>query len=229
MNSKNRTLVNRRRFIQTSLGLTIGSTLLGRNTLEVNKVGFFVKKLFRGATAVGKAIIITEVVLGVLRAFDIDIASSVTSFVQGFRRNSYPRIGVGNGAPPYERQISRPGYANSGCCQVGEYGYTTRRKRAKDYIWTPSINMWAATGNSEPYLKKVEKKIILKLEEVRCGYPILKVMQKPMKKGREYGGYTIIAQKFEKGKTRIIVDHSKPEDIENIYLRNIDEEVWSFS
>ena len=203
--------LERREFLRSSIVLpsTLALMLLVDEDDEA-EAGIFLQ--FVGA------LIVTEVILGVLRAYDIDIASSVENFVRGHKNNSYPRYAKGYGSPDYERQISQRGSCNTGNCQVGEFGYTTQfTKNTTKPIWTPAINMWAGTG--EMNLSEGQNLI-----HTRSGYPV-DVTKKESKSGPN-GGYSILKQNFQKGNTKIIVDHSMPEDIKNIYLRNKDERVW---
>ncbi|MBN2396619.1 MAG: hypothetical protein JXC36_09215 [Candidatus Atribacteria bacterium] len=209
--------LNRRIFLKSTIGLSSAFMfdLLDNDNAIASNVWL---KVIGRVTIIGKKIIITETILGILRAFDIDIAKSVESFVNAFKKNSYRKFVIGKGSPFYERQISKIGKSLSGFCQVGEYGYTTQRNNMNSKpIWTPSINMWAAIGQ-----KDLEKDI--DLDTYRCGYPVA-VAENESKPG-PHGGYTKLIQKFERGKTNIIIDHSKPEDIENIYYRNRNEQFW---
>lgn len=202
--------LNRRTFFKTLASSSVGLALFF-NDDEDAYAGFW--------TFVG-ALVVTEVILGVLRAYDIDIGASVESFVRAHKNNSYNRFARGQGAPDYERQISKRGESSSGFCQVGEYGYTTQfAGNNESTIWTPSINMWAATG---------EKKLTsdLDLANIRCGYPIDKAHKKVIKEKYHKYGFSELTQSFHNGKTKIVIDHSIPETIENIYMKNKNEEVW---
>ena len=209
--------LNRRTFLKSTIGLSSVLMLDFANNNNAIASNVWMKVIGR-ATIIGRTIVITETILGILRAFDIDIAKSIESFVRGFMKNSYKRFATGKGSPFYERQISNIGKSSSGYCQVGEYGYTTQRNNINSNpIWTPSINMWAAIGEKE-LAKDID------LDMYRCGYPIA-VAENESKPGPN-GGYTKLIQRFERGKTKVIIDHSKPEDIENIYCRNRYEQCW---
>ena len=91
-------------------------------------------------------------------------------------------------------------------------------------IWTPSINMWAALGDEHKIIDKDNNKI--DLEVTRCGFPRQPAKKRPPSEHNKFGGYTELTQNFEKGNTKIIIDHSMPEDIESIFLRNKNEQYW---
>jgi hypothetical protein len=161
---------------------------------------------------------VTEVIIGVLRAYDISIARGVEEFIRSHQSSSGYRPRISSRGMPSDERIVFTGQSDSGILQVGKRGYFTRTPGQTDTIWTPSINMWAATGNEAT-------PTIGDLTVARCGYP--KDSSVTHQRGGPNGGYTTVTQRFERGTTRITEDPSKgPGTIQNIYERNKGEEVW---
>lgn len=140
-------------------------------------------------------LIVGEVVLGVMRAYDIDIAGSVEQLVRAWRTNNYPSTFLARGRSPGARAVSRIGQAQTGAIQVDSEGVSARRPVEDEGFWVPGELFWAATDPDGSTRSR-------DLSACRCGYPV-GVYTKVQVRNRSYFTAT---QEFEGGIAKAVIN-----------------------
>lgn len=174
----------RREVIQSGLGAA------GALVLPSNRAAAGGPLLFFGGLILG------EVVLGVLRAYDIDLGRTVESAVRSLRRKFEPRIRA-EGAPASARCASPVGASESGRLQVTNLGYLVSVELHSPRpvgLWVPGEVLYgAANPGAEPRS--------LDLSRLRCGYPT----SEHRKNHPDDKDYYVVWQAFQHGEVKVVV------------------------
>lgn len=222
--------MKRREFLEKTpkavLGASLVPTSLYASSLTPSNPFFWVVLRAAGRFLLG--LIFQEVMLGVLRAHDIDIAGSVESHIRNGRRRgrSVTRASVerevhgwmdvceakarARGSHPYLTEAS-PG-SDGGTLQLHTTGYYLKGPRLGTQ-WTPGAVLWGAMkdlGNQPKALEEV------------CGYPNSRCINW----GEEKKNYSYQLQQFEGGTVRLVIDQTYDQTLEGVYKRNSDQGVW---
>jgi hypothetical protein len=217
----------RREFLVTT-GLSAGALAVAGPDLCFASWPFEVPMIIRwGSRSAGFAsgvagLIITEVILGVLKAYDIDIEGTVERLVRTYIKHepdqSRPyRLAV---VPSDARWVDRIVNASGRCVTSGAL-ITTRwdgfdvshPTRGNEPILVPSSSFWAALRDD---------RTVGCLERQQCGYPTdqVRIAGDPRKNFHTW------TQQFEGGIVRLVVDLTYESGPEGIFRRNLHEQVW---
>lgn len=154
-------------------------------------------------------LVLSEIILGLLRAYDIDIAASVEGWA---RRSSRRQGGYWVSYSDSSGYIAKKGRCRlGGGCRVSIDGYRLSSNYSLDSIPTPGISLWAALRDNNNGS--------VCLHEQPCGYPVKNWTS------RSTGDYGYFCQQYEGGRVELVQD-ATCQTIEDVYQRNKDEEVW---
>jgi hypothetical protein len=175
--------VDRRKFLTTTAAAFGGLCVHPTPVAAANPM-----VLFLGGLIVG------EVVLGVLRAYGIDIGRTTEDVVRCFRGCRYPKQIA---CACEEQMISPRGRSQSGCLQVARRGYAAAKHPHADRPrgeWIPGSIMFATT-------QQLAKPGVHDLTSIGSGYAV-----RPHELNRpDDRDYFTVKQRFEAGMTTVVV------------------------
>lgn len=170
--------------------------------------------------------IISQLIDGLLRAYDIDISGETAEAVKRRfreRREIYQSVGYPPGTLSEPSTCRCSTDSESGTLQLLEAGCKAGLSKRTRYF-TPGHLLWAAVdGNQEIPADTPRATLVQCLDGQRCGYPV-RPWRSPLSDHKK--NYRVIEQQFQRGKATLIIDRTYRKGVEGIYERNKDLEVW---
>jgi hypothetical protein len=221
-------LRTRRAFAKQIASATIGAAIAFPNATEA-QIASLLPTIIRWGPRLARVgggiagFVLTEVVLGVLKAYDIDIAGSVERLVRTLsdggstdRNQRRRRLVVVNDPKSVVNVIVN---VSGTCPRSGSKvsllfdGYDVCRPSCELQVLVPGVSLWAALRDDRPRGC---------LRDQQCGHPLLDAETK------NSGGrnYSILKQQYEHGYVRLVLDSTYGFTPEAVFDRNLSEMVW---